>query len=335
MDNLNDIFQAAHGGEALQNLAQQYGVPAEQLDTAVQAMLPAFSAALQKQASDPWGLGSLITQMTDDHHGGAFGAADVALHGDTAAKGNELLAQMFSGNSQVAGQVAQHAADVSGLGAGLLKKLMPIIISMVVGGLFSSLKDKGLGGVFGDLANAGGAAGPAGNPNSGSMGGGGLGDILGQIFGGGAQPSQGDISASNSSSGSLPPLQGELGDVLGQVFGNKGGGTSYDPLSPTPQAEPQAQAPAQQSGGLGDLLGGLLGSVLGGGGLGGALGGNPGQQPAGQAGQGMPNMPGIDASTLQAGLETLSKILMPGGSGGAQANPGLQDILGQILGPKR
>ena len=55
--SLNDIIQAAQGGQAINNLASQFGLTPEQTQAAVQAMMPAFSMGLQRPRADPNGLG--------------------------------------------------------------------------------------------------------------------------------------------------------------------------------------------------------------------------------------------------------------------------------------
>lgn len=85
--------------------------------------------------------------------------------------------------------------------------------------------------------------------SSGLGGGGGLGDLLGAVLGGGGAPAGGG---------------GGLGDLLGAALGGSGGGIDRSPAG-------------AGGGGLGDLLGGVLGGgsragSMGGGGSGGGLG---------------------------------------------------------------
>jgi len=63
--NLNDIIQAAQGGQGVNNLASQFGLSPEQAQAAIQAMIPAFSGGLQNAAQSPSGLGGLLSQLTD------------------------------------------------------------------------------------------------------------------------------------------------------------------------------------------------------------------------------------------------------------------------------
>jgi hypothetical protein len=53
MFNLYEILRNAQGGHALDNLATQFGITAEEADAAVKAVVPALSAGFLNQASEP------------------------------------------------------------------------------------------------------------------------------------------------------------------------------------------------------------------------------------------------------------------------------------------
>ena len=64
MMNLFDIMQQAQNGQAMQNIARQYGLSQQQTQAAIEALLPAFSMGLQRQTQDPYAFGSLAQMMT-------------------------------------------------------------------------------------------------------------------------------------------------------------------------------------------------------------------------------------------------------------------------------
>ena len=176
MFNLNDIIQAAQGGQGINNVAQQFGVTPEQAEAAIKAMLPGMSQGLQNQAATG-GLGNILGHIANPQNQQAFNDPNAAASPATATAGGSALGQIF-GNNQVAQQIAQHAAQHSGLSPDLLQQMMPVIASMVMGGLFKSASNQGIGGMLGQLAGQGN-----------------LGSILGQVMGQGqpaaAQPAQG------------------------------------------------------------------------------------------------------------------------------------------------
>ena len=106
--NLNDIIQAAQGGQGVANLGAQFGLTPEQTQAAVQALTPAFSTALQKVASDPSSLGGIVGASGERLHQGSFTGADPSA---AAADGGAALSQIF-GSSQIASQIAAHASSV-------------------------------------------------------------------------------------------------------------------------------------------------------------------------------------------------------------------------------
>jgi hypothetical protein len=179
--NLNDIIQAAQGGQGVANLGAQFGLTPEQAQAAVQALTPAFSTALQRVASDPSGLAGIVSHLASGVHQDSFTGADPAA---AATNGGAALSQIF-GSSQIASQIAAHASSASGVDAQTIQQMMPALASMLLGGLAHSLTAQGFGGVLGQLANA--AAAPAGQGAAGQ--GGGLGglvaSLVGNLFGGG------------------------------------------------------------------------------------------------------------------------------------------------------
>jgi hypothetical protein len=200
--NLNDIIQAAQGGQGVANLAGQFGLTPDQAQAAVQALTPAFSTALQKAASDPSSLAGVVGHLASGLHQASFTGADPAA---AAANGGDALNQIF-GSSQIASQIAAHAASASGVDAQTIQQMMPAVASMLLGGLAHSLTQQGFGGVLGQLASA--VETPAAQGAAGQGGGlGGLiGNLVGNLFGGG----QSGQAASGLAQAGLTALTGML-----------------------------------------------------------------------------------------------------------------------------
>jgi hypothetical protein len=203
MMNLNDIMQAAQGGQGVNNLASQFGLTPEQTQAAIQSMIPAFSTGLQRTAQDPTGLGGILSQITSGVHQGSF--TDPTQTSAAGGVGGGVLGQIF-GSPQITAQLSQQASKVSGVSPQIIQQMMPIVASMLMGGLFHSMTSQGLGGILGQLAGA--ASSPAG-----------LGPVVNQT------------GAAQSSGG----LGGMLGNMLGGLFGG-GGAAGANPQSAAMQA---------------------------------------------------------------------------------------------------
>ncbi len=215
MFSLSEIFQNAQGGHAVENLASQFGLSPEQVDGAVKALIPALSMAFLSKLKDPSSLSGLATSLSDGQHTSTFASPDAAQSSETAAKGTDILSQLF-GSSHIVTQIAQQASSITGLRAEVLVQMLPVIASVIAGGLATSLKNQGLGGLFGQLA--GGESAPA-------AGGGGLigmlSGLFGSLFGGGASGSPNLKTGLDSLSKILQPgTQGATGleDTISKIL---------------------------------------------------------------------------------------------------------------------
>ena len=149
--NLNDILQGAQGGQALQNLATEFGLSPAQAQAAVQAIIPALSHGLQRTAQDPGALGGVISEMASGAHAGSY--ADPSQTGAAANAGAGALGQIF-GSPQITQQIGQQISRVSGLDPQIVAGLLPAVASIVIGGL--AHKMQGQGGALDPAAASGG-----------------------------------------------------------------------------------------------------------------------------------------------------------------------------------
>jgi len=289
MANLNEILENANGGEAIAILGRELELTPEQTQSAVTALLPAISSGLKQSSVD--GLGNLFALMGQQKDlPGLFDDAQMALSPDGLAAGNQALSLIF-GSQDVSQAIVDQAQKFSGVSSSALDKLLPALTGIAVSGLMRSGSSASA-----SLGGAQAAMSPFGA-------GGGLGDILGQVFGrvltGGATP------APAPSSGGAGPL----GDILGQIFGQGAG--SGGAMAPAPQGSP-FPSPANTGGGQaapgGDLLSMIFREVL----------------------KGIQN--GSIKPVIIGGGGPI-QIPMPGGPGGQDGAPQVPggDIFGKIL----
>jgi hypothetical protein len=246
MASLFDILAQAQNGNGMQALAQQFGLSQQQAQSAVEALLPAFSQGLKRSTSDPYGLGAFMTAMASGQHAKYFEDAGRAFSPQGVDEGNGILGHLF-GSKDLSRAVASQAAQASGVSQQILQQMLPVVASMMMGGLFKQTTNQmqaagGFGGGSNPLGEiieqmmrqAGGAAqapapqqhqapqpGPMDNP---------FGKMLQDMFGGSQQPQQ----APN------PYGDNPLGKVLQDMFG--GGAQQPQPRQAPQQREtPQPQ----------------------------------------------------------------------------------------------
>lgn len=233
MFNLYEIITGAQGGQAIDNLARQFGLSPQQADAAVKSLIPSLSTAFMAKAAQPGGLNEIAGAMADDQHKQAYADPGAAQDSSTQQKGGDIAGSVF-GNNAMVGQVIAQASRYTGIPAATLEQMLPVVISVVLGGVATSLHNQGLGGILGQLANSGfgnilgGALGQAGAPAGGGLGG---------MFGG--APGQ----AGNAAGGGLGGL---FGNILGGFFGGAQHTNPQEPASSAPN--PDGMPPAVQAG---------------------------------------------------------------------------------------
>lgn len=232
MFNLYEIMQNAQGGEAVQNLARQFNISPGQADAAVKAFMTPLSTGFMAKAAEPFGFGALFGAMGDGQHRAAFDDPNAARAAETANKGNDVLGQVFG--SQAAQDLAQRISAATGISPETLNQMLPVMTSMILGGLTNALEKQGFGGIFGQFTNAfqqggaawssilgqmfggtqvpGGFAGPTQAPGQAGAGGfGGIfGNMIGSFFGGHNPAAQGQAQQGQqaASASGMPPMSG-------------------------------------------------------------------------------------------------------------------------------
>ena len=95
MPTLFDMMANAQNGQGMEMLARQFGLSQQQAQQAVEALMPAFSQGLKRNASDPYGIGSFMTALASGQHAKYFEDAQNAFSPQGVAEGNGILGHLF------------------------------------------------------------------------------------------------------------------------------------------------------------------------------------------------------------------------------------------------
>lgn len=264
---LFEMLNNAGQGQGVDQLARQFGISQAQAQEAMEALLPAFSQGLKRNAADPYGAGNFLGALASGQHAKYFEDAANAFTPQGVAEGNGILGHLF-GSKDVSRAVASHAAQATGLGQDMLKQMLPVLASMLMGGLFKQSTGQmqgaqprqaqaGGGGMLGDLmeqmmrqmgqqqpgAQSRGRA-PSGMSPSDNP----LGQILEGMFGGGGSTGRG---APSGGQGNNP-----LGEIFDQFLrGGQGAGQPEPQSRHAPQPEPEANPSGRPRNPYDDLFG--------------------------------------------------------------------------------
>ncbi len=132
--NLFDMISQSQGGHAIENLASQFGLEPAQAEQAVRQLAPALGAGLRRNTSNGKGLADLLGALANGSHDRYADDPSLIAAKETQAEGNGILGHLF-GSKQVSRRVAEHASAKTGIGAAVLKKMLPVIATMIMGGL--------------------------------------------------------------------------------------------------------------------------------------------------------------------------------------------------------
>jgi hypothetical protein len=178
----------------LAEIGRQFGLNEEQTRAAVEALTPVIAAGMRRSGSaGGGGLEDIIKSITQSGMPDGAGAA--------TSQGNDILGEIF-GSKEVSRGVANELSATSGIGASILKKMLPIIASIVMAQVVKQM----------------------GSGSRGAASGGGLGDILGDILGGGG-----------GSSAPQPKSSGGIEDILKDILGG-GAATPTAPRQSSPRS---------------------------------------------------------------------------------------------------
>lgn len=174
MSGLLDLLAGAQARPAKQQLGQQFGLSDDLTQQAMSALIPALAAGLKSNASQPGGVEALLGALGKGGHGRYLDDPSLLGRTETRDDGNGILGHLL-GSKDMSRSVASQAAQKTGIDSAILKQMLPLVATMVMGSLSKKSEEPDT------LAQLTGMLG-GGSANSQS---GGLGGLLGGLLGGG------------------------------------------------------------------------------------------------------------------------------------------------------
>jgi len=179
---------------------------------------------MKQNTNNPQGLAGLLGALQNGSHDQYLDNPAQLGQPQAVNEGNAILGHLF-GSKDVSRAVAGRAAEKSGVGADILKKMLPMVAMMAMGslgkqtrgaGMFNSAGGGGLQGMIAQMAMQ--------QLTGGAQAKGGLGGLLGGLLGGGARRQQAQMQQQASSA-----HQQGLG-MLGKMLDADGDGSSMDDI---------------------------------------------------------------------------------------------------------
>lgn len=150
--SLLKAIMEAQGGDALKQLASKFNLNPEQAGSAVTQLLPALTGGLKQNMSTPDGLGSLLNALKKGNHQRYIDNPAELTRSEAIDDGNGILGHLL-GSKEVSRKVAADAAERTGIDVGILKKMLPMVAAMTMGGMSKQVQAQETTGALGNLAS--------------------------------------------------------------------------------------------------------------------------------------------------------------------------------------
>jgi hypothetical protein len=184
MDLLNMVL-AATKGDALGSLARQHNLSTDQTSDILSQLLPALTGKLQSNVEQENGLESLLGALGKGNHQRYVDDPNTLAEPDSLLEGNKILGHLL-GSKDASRQVASQVASSTGVGSSIIKKLLPMAATMLMGAMSKGAQSNGM------LDMLAGAVSGGSNRSGGGM----LGSVLGSLMGGSSKSGSSDLVGS-------------------------------------------------------------------------------------------------------------------------------------------
>lgn len=178
--DLLDLLKSTGGNDSIGEIAGAVGLGSDDTSKLVASLAPALMRGLQKNTASDDGLSGLRNALETGGHQRYIDEPSALKQESARLDGNRILGHIF-GSKDVSRNVAAHAAQDTGIDAGLIKKALPLVAGLVMG----AMSKKSSGGRELGSSQSSGGLGPLGDligaatGSSRSSDGVGLDDILG------------------------------------------------------------------------------------------------------------------------------------------------------------
>jgi len=216
MDLLQSILQAG-GGAAVQQLAASHGLSGGQVESVLAQLVPALAGGFAQNTQQEGGLDGLLNALAGGHHEQYVEDPATVTAPEAVDDGNGILGHIF-GSKEVSREVASRASASTGVGADIIKKMLPMVAALAMGAMSKRANQASATGTSGDLLQ---------DALGGVLGGtGGLGNILGET----SEQAMAPVKAGGSILDMLTPMldsnqNGSMADDVMGMLGKMMGGS--------------------------------------------------------------------------------------------------------------
>ncbi len=156
MSNILDLILSSENKPMLDALSKQFDLTENDTKKAVEGLIPALSRGMSNNTSSDQGMDSLLDALRTGEHA-KYMDQPTALS-SSSKEGNGILGHLL-GSKEVSREVAGRVSKQSGISGTLLKKMLPVVATMVMGAVSKKVIGDVSGGRNVNRASSGGIIG--------------------------------------------------------------------------------------------------------------------------------------------------------------------------------
>lgn len=134
MFNLADILAQAQAKQGFDQFAAQFGMAPQQVKSAMDALLPAFSLGLNRATQSPADMAHLFGLFTTGTNYAQMFEQPLQAGQTMMTAGQQALTRIF-GTPELTQAIAQQTALATGMQQEAMRQVMPMMASLLMGGL--------------------------------------------------------------------------------------------------------------------------------------------------------------------------------------------------------
>jgi hypothetical protein len=174
--NILDSILNHQDGAAVQQVSQQFGLGNNETISALSALVPQLASGVQQNLQQPGGLQSLLGALASGQHDQYLNEPSRLSDPSAIANGNSILGHIF-GSQSASHAVAANAAAQTGISQDLLKQMLPVAATLVMGSLARQTSQAGSA----QAASGGGMMGAVGSMLDANHDGSAMDDVIGMV----------------------------------------------------------------------------------------------------------------------------------------------------------
>lgn len=141
--NILEMLLKSQSGGPLDALTSASGLQSNQMQDLLGQVIPALAGGLKNGAASESGLQGLLNALSSGNHDRYYDQPNALGNENTRLDGNGILGHIL-GNKDASRSLAGHASAKTGIDSALIKKMLPLIATVVMGAMNKRASSKGL-----------------------------------------------------------------------------------------------------------------------------------------------------------------------------------------------